>query len=288
MFKPNHLTETLPKSDPEIVKLGTEARRLMTEAMTRSKLTAAEVAGELSKRLDRPITRSMIYEITRTGAPEREIRLLATWVPAFCEVTGDDRLQRWLAGPRLRELISMGEGIEYIRTTGLELLDIATKLQKLSTRQQGEEETNSEGIAVWTLFRHPELKEAPETPWLTVEQVTHFERISRMEVYRRMQPGDPHFLVSRDREDGQPGKLIDPRSMSFDAQERWRKKLLETADSPKPESVPAQLGLLPRTEVDDQIDALKLPRSATRRDPAPLPHREALPELQLESSGLFL
>jgi hypothetical protein len=97
--------------------------------------------------------------------------------------------------------------------------------------------------------------------WLTFEQVGDFERISRMEVYRRIRPGDTHFLVSRDREDGQPGKLIDPRSMSFDARQRWRKHLLETADSPKPDSGPAQLGLLPRMEVDDQIDSLKLPRS---------------------------
>jgi hypothetical protein len=97
--------------------------------------------------------------------------------------------------------------------------------------------------------------------WLTVEQVRDFERVSRMEVYRRMHPGDTHFLVSRDRENGQPGKLIDPRSMSFDARQRWRKHLLETADGPKPAPSPTQLGLLPRTEVDDQIDSLKLPRS---------------------------
>ena len=35
--------------------------------------------------------------------------------------------------------------------------------------------------------------------WITVEQVTEFEGISRMEVYRRMQPGDSHafwFLKS--------------------------------------------------------------------------------------------
>ncbi len=109
--------------------------------------------------------------------------------------------------------------------------------------------------------RHLGGKELPEAPWLTVEQVRDFERVSRMEVYRRMRPGDTHFLVSRDREDGQPGKLIDPRSMSFDARQRWRKRLLETADRPNPDSGPAQLGLLPRTEVDDQIDSLKLPRS---------------------------
>jgi hypothetical protein len=47
--------------------------------------------------------------------------------------------------------------------------------------------------------------------------------------------------------------------MSCDAQRRWRTKLLENADTPKTEA--AQLGLLPRTAVDEQIDSLKLPGS---------------------------
>jgi hypothetical protein len=127
--KPNLLTETDPKTEPEIVKLGAELRRLMTDAITRSRKTAPEVAEEMTNRLDRPITGSMIYELTRNGDPGREFRLLATWVPAFCEITGDDRLQRWLAGPQLRELIAFGEGVERVRSTGLQLLDIAAKLK---------------------------------------------------------------------------------------------------------------------------------------------------------------
>ena len=92
-----------------------------------------------------------------------------------------------------------------------------------------------------------------ESEWPTVEQVMDFERISRM------QPGDSHTLVWKNREDGQQGRVINPRSMSFDAQQRWRTKLLETADAPQGE--PAQLGLLSRAAVDDQIEALTLPRS---------------------------
>ena len=63
-----------------------------------------------------------------------------------------------------------------------------------------------------------------EQEWPTVEQVMDFERISRMEVYRRMQPGDSRALIWKNREDGEPGRLINPRSMSFDAQQRWRKE----------------------------------------------------------------
>ena len=93
-----------------------------------------------------------------------------------------------------------------------------------------------------------------ELEWLTPERVADFERISRQEVYNRMQAGDSHPLLWKEREDG-PGRLVDPRSMSFDAQKRWRKWLLETADS-----APGQLSLLPRTEIDGEIKALNLPR----------------------------
>ena len=101
---------------------------------------------------------------------------------------------------------------------------------------------------------------AQQAPWLTPAQVMNFEGVSRREVYRRMEPGDPYPLIWRAL-DGRARRLINPRSMSFDAQERWRKHLLESADSPKAESAPAQFSLLPRTEADDQIDALRLPRS---------------------------
>jgi hypothetical protein len=108
-------------------------------------------------------------------------------------------------------------------------------------------------------IRHPGLKEAPQAPWLTPNQVMNFEGISRREVYRRMKPGDPRFLVSKDREDGKPGKLINPRSMSPDAQDRWRQGSLRNA--PKPVADSAQLSFLPHTELDGKIAALGLSRS---------------------------
>lgn len=98
-----------------------------------------------------------------------------------------------------------------------------------------------------------------QVPWLTPTQVMNFEGISRREVYRRMHPGDPHFLLSRDRADGKAGHLINPRSMSPDAQDRWREAVLRNV--PKPETQPAQFGLLPRTDLDRQIAALSLSRS---------------------------
>jgi hypothetical protein len=100
---------------------------------------------------------------------------------------------------------------------------------------------------------------APQTPWLTPNQVVKFEGISRREVYLRMRPGDVHFLVSKTREDGKPGRLINPRSMSPDAQDRWRQDILQNAA--KPDAEPSQQSLLPTSEIDRQIAALSLSRS---------------------------
>jgi len=97
----------------------------------------------------------------------------------------------------------------------------------------------------------------PDNLWLTVTQVMEFEQISRREVYSRLKPGDPRFLVSKPRDDGKPGVLICARSMTMRAQEHWRKDLLRKAGEP-PE---APKGLFPATDVDRQIEALAIPRS---------------------------
>jgi hypothetical protein len=86
-----------------------------------------------------------------------------------------------------------------------------------------------------------------------------FEEISGREVYRRMQSRDPHFLLSKAQDDGKPGRLIHPRSMSPAAQERWRQDVLRNAA--KPDAEPAQPSLLPTTELDRKISALSLSRS---------------------------
>ncbi len=145
MHQPNLMTETLPKTEPEIVKLGAEMRRLMTEAMTHSRKTASEVAKEISERLGRPITGNMIYELTRNGEPGREVRLLATWVPAFCESTNDDRLQWMLMSPRLRGLIELGERVEGMGGEAERLLEIANYLRGFAAQKKGKARRNSGG-----------------------------------------------------------------------------------------------------------------------------------------------
>jgi hypothetical protein len=141
MLKPNFASETFPKTDPEIVKLGAEVRDLLTRALKRSGKNANEVAKEMTERLGgRPITGSMIYELTRNGGQgqPREVRLPVTWVPAFCEVTGDDRLQRWLAGPRLGVFIEFGERV----SSAVEFFKIAATLRNCERgKKSGKKQT---------------------------------------------------------------------------------------------------------------------------------------------------
>jgi hypothetical protein len=142
MTNPNLSTETFPKSDPEIVKLGAKVRDLMTKAMKRAGINAKEVAKQMSERLGgRPITESMIYELTRNGGQgqPREVRLPATWVAAFCEVTDDDQLQRWLAGPRLRELFEQGERLENMESILGQMLDAIGKLKGQGRQKKGKD-----------------------------------------------------------------------------------------------------------------------------------------------------
>ncbi|HEV2499276.1 MAG TPA: hypothetical protein VGY31_06840, partial [Terriglobia bacterium] len=109
--------------------------------------------------------------------------------------------------------------------------------------------------------------ERAEGVWLTVPEVMFFESISRRECYNRMRPGDSHFLVSKNRSGSgaKPGKLIYALSMSFKAQERWRAHALASTARPKDAAgavtESAQLGLLPRAEIDNELAALALPAS---------------------------
>jgi hypothetical protein len=135
---PNLLTETGPKTDTEIVKLGVELRGLLTKAIKWSGKTAPEVAKEMAKRLGRPITESMMYEFTRNGDPGREVRLPATWVPAFCEITGDDRLQRFLAGPHLRDLIQVGEQVDTLDSILGRMLEAVAKLKDRGRKEKAQ------------------------------------------------------------------------------------------------------------------------------------------------------
>jgi hypothetical protein len=109
-------------------------------------------------------------------------------------------------------------------------------------------------------IRHFAVKEAPqENWWITRHQVMEYEDISRQEVYRREERSHPHFLPSKPRDDGKPGLLFDARYLSPDAQGRLRRATLWKVAKHAPD--PAQLSLLPGTDVDYKIAELNLSRS---------------------------
>jgi hypothetical protein len=105
-----------------------------------------------------------------------------------------------------------------------------------------------------------------DAQWLPFPLYLSLEKISRQEGYRRRMPGDANHIVTRDRRevDGKPGLLVYGPSISFDAQMRWRQLSLQNAAEPVARSGcagPAQLGLLPQTELDKRIAALAVPNS---------------------------
>jgi hypothetical protein len=85
----------------------TAARALLRSASKGSGKSRSQIAEEMSKTLDRRITRSMIDDFTAES--KSPVRFPAAWVPTWCCVVGDDRLQRSLLDRRLRNLLELGE-----------------------------------------------------------------------------------------------------------------------------------------------------------------------------------
>src|SRR5690348_18249542 len=111
-----------------------------------------------------------------------------------------------------------------------------------------------------------------EFEWLTVEEVAGFEKISAKQVRRRTKLGSQPALIARyeDRKAGCPVLKIDPRSMTFDAQQRYRqanlKEIGEAIRTDQESSGEArneadageQAGLFALTEMDKAAEAARL------------------------------
>ena len=67
-------------------------RRLLSDVMATSKKTRKQISEELSQRTGRAITVSMLNDYTATT--KTAARFPAAYVRAFCEVTGNDSLDR--------------------------------------------------------------------------------------------------------------------------------------------------------------------------------------------------
>jgi hypothetical protein len=82
-------------------------RQLLSDIMAACSKDRQQIAIGLSRRTGRAITVSMLNDYTATT--KTAARFPASYVQDFCEVTNDDRLQRFLLGPRLLALIELGE-----------------------------------------------------------------------------------------------------------------------------------------------------------------------------------
>ena len=82
-------------------------RRLVDAAILCSGMSRDQIADELTKQVGEPVTSMMLFGWTSES--KKRIRFPAGFVLAFCEITGDDQLQRFVMGPRLRRLLSLGE-----------------------------------------------------------------------------------------------------------------------------------------------------------------------------------
>jgi hypothetical protein len=82
-------------------------RRLLSDILTEGSEKRNEIAEKLSARAGRRISCSMLNAF---AAPSNETaRFPAALIIHLCEITGDDRLQRFVMGPRLRRLVEFAE-----------------------------------------------------------------------------------------------------------------------------------------------------------------------------------
>lgn len=98
-------------------------RDLIADVIRASGKSRAVIADEMSRAVGTEVTLHMLNAYTATS--KQQVRFPAAFVPAFCLVTHDDRLQRALLSPWLREVLEVGEhelavrrGIEWLAVEG--------------------------------------------------------------------------------------------------------------------------------------------------------------------------
>lgn len=99
----HHIQLTRPTNDDFDAAL----RRLLSDILTDGSEKRNEIAEKLSARAGRRISCSMLNAF---AAPSNETaRFPAALIVHLCEITGDDRLQRFVMGPRLLRLVEFAE-----------------------------------------------------------------------------------------------------------------------------------------------------------------------------------
>lgn len=92
----------------QVLNIDTTVRRLINAAIDRCGKTRHEIAAEMSKSLGVTVTKAMLDGWV--SEHKRRLRFPVAFVEAFCRATGDDQLQRFSLGRRLRRALVVGEG----------------------------------------------------------------------------------------------------------------------------------------------------------------------------------
>jgi hypothetical protein len=103
------LSEAVQECDAARARTSHDAtiRKIVSEVMHHSTKSRAQIADELSQLVDVEVTANMLNGY---AAPSKTgVRFPAAFINAFCQVTGDDRLQRFLLSPVLRKKIEIVE-----------------------------------------------------------------------------------------------------------------------------------------------------------------------------------
>lgn len=94
-----------------------EFRRLLADVMKQSGKSRAQIASEMSRVLgcppERPVRKDFLDDCVRSRKQGRPVRFPAPWIPAICEVTGNDALQRHLLSQQLLDCLLIREKIAH-------------------------------------------------------------------------------------------------------------------------------------------------------------------------------
>lgn len=87
----------------------TRLRSLVSEIINACPLSREQIAERMSVHAGFFISKHMLDGWTSEA--KKPSRFPACLIQAFCDVVGNDRLQRWAVGPRLRKLLELGEAL---------------------------------------------------------------------------------------------------------------------------------------------------------------------------------
>jgi hypothetical protein len=99
-------------SHNQTAELDTLLRDSLRRAVRVSRLSPAQIADELTKRVQRPIKDALVY--AWTAETKHRWHLPADVVPPLCDILGDDNIQRLLLSEKLRKAVSLGESAQRV------------------------------------------------------------------------------------------------------------------------------------------------------------------------------